>query len=323
MTNLPNAMFVSLLIIFVSSTDVFGYYLADLTIPNPREPSEYIYEKCLLMNKIVYEDRCWDLLTRGPCDEGQWLVLEKVSGEVQLQEPRPLRVKCKRRRCSESDVYWPRDGFCHDQETARRNRLCADANTVLAIDEYGDGFCKCYDGGKVPYVRVISSGNDDYNSQQSQPCYPVYSKGPCPIDHVLTPHGICTVDDCAEERRLTDSLSLMSQQSGLQQQRWQPTSLARWIDGQCYELGTRGPCTGHEQFAMSRATMQPDCVRLSVVLTVLPKTTDRPGCQTDHWGNCEEGIEVSTTPNELKDALLMNAKRYSQKMQMTRSSLRE
>jgi len=136
-------------------------------------------------------------------------------------------------------------------------------------------------------------------------------------------HGICTVDDCAEERRLTDSSSLMSQRSGLQQQRWQPTSLARWIDGQCYELGTRGPCTGHEQFAIARATMQPDCVRLSVELTVLPKTTDRPGCQTDHWGNCEEGIEVSTTPNELKDALLKNAKRYSQKMQMIRSSLRE
>jgi len=70
MNNLPNAMFVSLLIL-VSLTDVFGYYLADLTISNPSEPSEYIYEKCLSMNKIVYEDRCWDLLTRGPCDEGK------------------------------------------------------------------------------------------------------------------------------------------------------------------------------------------------------------------------------------------------------------
>jgi hypothetical protein len=117
---------------------------------------------------------------------GQWLVLDKVADEVQLQEPRPLTAKCKLRRCSESDVYWPRDGFCHDEETARRERLCASANTVLAIDEYGDGFCKCVDGGKVPYVRVVSSGNDD---NYSQPCYPVYSKGPCPRDHVLTPYG--------------------------------------------------------------------------------------------------------------------------------------
>jgi len=70
MNNLPNVMFVSLLI-FVSLTDVFGYYLADLTISNPQEPSEYINEKCLSMNKIVYEDRCWDLLTKGPCDEGK------------------------------------------------------------------------------------------------------------------------------------------------------------------------------------------------------------------------------------------------------------
>jgi len=63
-------MFVPLLI-FASLTDVFGYYLADLTIPqNPHEQSEDIYEKCLSMNKIVYEDSCWDLLTKGPCDEG-------------------------------------------------------------------------------------------------------------------------------------------------------------------------------------------------------------------------------------------------------------
>lgn len=60
------------LLVFVSVTDVFAYYLADLTIPtNPHEQSaEYIYEKCLSMNKILYQDRCWDLLTKGPCDEG-------------------------------------------------------------------------------------------------------------------------------------------------------------------------------------------------------------------------------------------------------------
>ncbi|XP_003240756.1 uncharacterized protein LOC100574996 [Acyrthosiphon pisum] len=318
-------MFVPLLI-FVSLTDVFGYYLADLTIPrNPHEQSGDIYEKCLSMNKIFYEDSCWDLLTKGPCDEGQWLVLDRVSDKVLLREPRPLRAKCTRRRCSESDVYWPRDGFCHDEESARRDRLCASSDTVLATDEYGEGYCKCHDGGKVPYVQVVSA-NDDGN-QDTQPCYPVYSKGACPSNHVLTPHGtrygICTVDECAKERRLTDSSSPMLQRSSSEQQRRQPVSLARWTDGQCYELGTRGPCTGHEQFAVLRATMRPDCVRLSIELTVLPKTTDRPGCKTDHWGNCEEGVEVSTTPNELKDALLKNAKKFSQRAQIRRASMLE
>jgi len=125
------------------------------------------------------------------------------------------------------------------------------------------------------------------------------------------------VDECAKERRLTDSSSSLPQRSS------SAVSLARWTDGQCYELGTRGPCTSQEQFAVLRATMRPDCVRLSIELTVLPKTTDRPGCKTDHWGNCEEGVEVSTTPNEVKDALLKNAKKFSQRAQVRRASMLE
>jgi len=118
---------------------------------------------------------------------GQWLVLDKVSDKVQLRESRPLRAKCTRRRCSESDVYWPGDGFCHDEESARRDRLCASPDTVLATDEYGEGYCKCHDGGKVPFVQIITADED--GNQDSQPCYPVYSKGACPRNHVLTPHG--------------------------------------------------------------------------------------------------------------------------------------
>jgi len=131
------------------------------------------------------------------------------------------------------------------------------------------------------------------------------------------------VDECIEERRLTDSSSPLPQRSLSQQQRQQPISLARWTDGQCYELGTRGPCSGQEQFVVPLDTMRPDCARLSIELTVLPKTTDRPGCKTDHWGNCEPGVEVSTTPNELKDALLKNAKKYGQRAQIRRPILPE
>lgn len=127
---------------------------------------------------------------------------------------------------------------------------------------------------------------------------------------------MCTVDECTEERRLqVDSTS----------QRQPAASLAPWTDGQCYQLGTRGPCTGHEQFIVVRDTMRPNCVRLSVELTVLPNATGRPGCETDHWGNCEAGVEVSTTSNVLRDALLKNAKRYSplNKAQMKQAGLHE
>jgi len=64
-------MFVFLFLFVSSLTDVFGYYLADLTLPSKsKEMTEHTYEKCLSMRKILYEDQCWDLLTKGPCDEG-------------------------------------------------------------------------------------------------------------------------------------------------------------------------------------------------------------------------------------------------------------
>lgn len=62
-----------LLSLLVLSTDVLGYHLADLTLPsNPHNELEITYEKCLSMRKILYEDQCWDLLSKGPCNEGKW-----------------------------------------------------------------------------------------------------------------------------------------------------------------------------------------------------------------------------------------------------------
>jgi hypothetical protein len=61
-----------ILLLFGLLADVFGYYLANLILPsNPHKELEYTYEKCLSMRKIFYEGQCWDLLTKGPCDEGK------------------------------------------------------------------------------------------------------------------------------------------------------------------------------------------------------------------------------------------------------------
>lgn len=114
---------------------------------------------------------------------GQWLVLDWSEDDLQ----QPVKAKCSRRRCSDADVYWPGDGFCYDTEMAQRQKLCPHANTELATDVFGDGHCKCRNGDKVPFVRVVSTdvGSDDLQ----QPCYPMYSRGPCPRDHVITPIG--------------------------------------------------------------------------------------------------------------------------------------
>lgn len=64
-------MFV-IVVLFVLLTDVSGYYLANLILPpNPHKEQQYTYEKCLSMRKILYKGQCWDLLTKGPCDEGK------------------------------------------------------------------------------------------------------------------------------------------------------------------------------------------------------------------------------------------------------------
>lgn len=115
---------------------------------------------------------------------GQWLVLN-WDDEMDGRDEQPLTGKCTRRRCSESDLYWPRDGFCYDAVSARHRRLCPSPDTELTTDEFGDGYCECRTGGSAPYVRAVTDDGDE----NSRPCYPVYSKGPCPSGQVLTPYG--------------------------------------------------------------------------------------------------------------------------------------
>ncbi|VVC34918.1 Domain of unknown function DUF4789 [Cinara cedri] len=170
---------------------IFGVYQTDFALPldQVEEISEYSYEKCLLMRKIFYEGQCWELLSKGPCDKNQWLVLEWSNDDREQQEP--MKARCAKRRCNESDVYWPQDGFCYNAETARHRRLCPGADTELAADEFGDGHCKCRNGDRVPYVRVAPADrNYYYGDEDSKPCYPLYAKGPCPRGQVLIPVGL-------------------------------------------------------------------------------------------------------------------------------------
>lgn len=60
-----------LFLFLVSLTNVFGYYLADLTLPAKQYAKpKYTHEECLKMEKVFFEDQCWVLLSKGPCDEG-------------------------------------------------------------------------------------------------------------------------------------------------------------------------------------------------------------------------------------------------------------
>lgn len=62
-----------ILLLSMLLTNVFGYYLKDLTLPlNPQKELEITFEKCVSTKKILYKGRCWDLLPKGPCNEGKY-----------------------------------------------------------------------------------------------------------------------------------------------------------------------------------------------------------------------------------------------------------
>lgn len=106
----------------------------------------------------------------------QWLVLEQSGNEKEM-------VKCAKRKCyNQNDHYWPKDGFCYDAETARLYRLCSQPNTELVTNKFGNGYCGCLKGDKVPYVKVFSN---DKGNENSQPCYLLYTQGPCSRNQVL------------------------------------------------------------------------------------------------------------------------------------------
>lgn len=133
---------------------------------------------------MVLDDR-WD---DGGGGDQRW----RPGHDEHVAEP---TAKCARRRCSDSDVYWPRDGFCYDADTAGRRRLCPGPNTVLDTDEFGDGRCACADrDGEVPYVRLSGRRSEDDDGdayedddEDAWPCYAAYTRGPCRRGHVIAP----------------------------------------------------------------------------------------------------------------------------------------
>lgn len=299
-------MSVVLLILFVMPrTNVFGYYLSDLTLPKESHgESKSDHEECLASRRYFYGNQCWDLLTRGPCDEGQWLVRSDRGGGGSGQQ-----AKCETRKCDDSDFYWPSDGFCYSAETARRVALCPQPHTELVVDEYGNGRCGCRRDDQVTYVRVLA-GDEDGDDEDSLPCHPLYTRAVCPEGQVVAPvergYGHCAEDTCAPKRD-QDELNLLRMRSTstrLRQQSYKHpqehhrdqqklTIIVPWIDGKCYELGTQGPCAEKEQLAVLRDLILPVCIQSAVGLSIV-----EPNCYyRNHTGHCQnETVRVEKSP---------------------------
>ncbi|XP_050524862.1 uncharacterized protein LOC126896261 isoform X2 [Daktulosphaira vitifoliae] len=280
--------------VYVLLSSVISYDLADLTLvglaSNPNvvpEGYENNYEKCLAKRKVLFGNTCWDLLTKGPCHKGQWLVINPDGLDDTNQ---PIKAQCVRRRCSEGDVYWPLDGFCHRMNESSR-QLCPNQNTRLAVDAYGEGYCRCSDNMAMRYARV--------DEQLNTACYPVYTQGPCRLGYVVTEtqgpgFGNCTVDTCISLTRW----------------RWAPISLnssqAPWTNRRCYELYTNGPCPNNEQFTVLPDSRKPGYSQRQAPVNLLSSMPTR--CDMDNNGESVDAVQLSnTTTADYTAQLLISA----------------
>nr|XP_018900101.1 PREDICTED: uncharacterized protein LOC109032433 [Bemisia tabaci] len=238
--------------------------------------------QCFAKEQVSYGDSCYSLLERGPCNKGEWLVLDLESAI--LEEPQ-LTAVCAEKQCNNNDIFWPQDGFCYNV-TEGESSLCPERNTLLHVDPFGEGVCDCKPD--KPYVRWFRS-----RERRSFQCFEVYTRGPCRQGYVVVKKGAqvsCEEDPCRD-----------FQKEGAQYVFWED-------DGVCYKLGSRGPCLGKNKLMIDQETKAPACASSftnPLVLIELPPINK--SCKTDHAGNCVEEIKISNVGDRFTKNLIQIA----------------
>ncbi|XP_054257306.1 uncharacterized protein LOC128982374 [Macrosteles quadrilineatus] len=205
--------------------------------------------------KIEFNGECHSVLTtdKTVCAHGQWLVLDFNSASL----PNPvIRGKCAVRRCPPQYHFWVHQLACvHNNQSS----LYCPFGSVLDTDYFGDGFCNCI---KSP-VHVRERNTDL--------CYPVFKRGPCPQDRVWVKGG-CLLDNCTIARA-----------------RYPQKTILSWSDGKCYAVNERGPCKGAtEVLRINPYTARPECEDPKAPLHLV----DAPCTGTDHSGKCTKAVST-------------------------------
>lgn len=234
---------------------------ASWSLPTEELDSVTVEEShCLSLGQVWWpQDRqCYTLLTQGPCQAREWMVLERD------------KVVCKHRACPCDPA---RPEFCEVEvaDTACRCRVAlaaaqdglCDPGEQLLVTPYGMGVCGCIvDPPHTPWP-------------QDGRCYPVHSRGPCDEGFVLrishsSQEPVCQPGLCGEGQVL-------------------------YQDGECYELGTTGPCPSLHILSLEPDTLEPGCVlntsKVKRVYDIIPRNTglvlDGPLSRTMKVGNCK------------------------------------
>jgi hypothetical protein len=296
----------------------------ELSWPLPRSNSTVRLtakeEACLEARKVYWpgDMACHDLLSQGPCQRGQWLVLEttRPGGED--------RVVCRHRLCPCDPA---RPELCevemavsdHDDEeennddnnhgcrcrvaqAAAQDGLCQPGEQLF-VSPYGVGVCGCI----VSPPHVIWPGDGR--------CYPLHARGPCQPGYQLN-----VASATAEAKRPLDLFVAPSTSSAAavapavtascQPALCEDGSVLWPEDGACYPLGEPGgPCPDLHILTLDAGSLRPTCrlnkSKVRRVYDVIPGgfINDAPigpelrvmsNCRLDARGRCVRGVAMPT-----------------------------
>jgi hypothetical protein len=233
-------------------------------------------ESCLSKEQVYWPDDklCYSLLTQGPCQAKEWLVLSRSNNGVQ--------VVCAHRPCpcdpaaTELCEVELEDGPCQCKVAlaAAQDGLC-DIGEQLLVNPFGFGECGCVTS--PPHTSWPGDGR----------CYPVYSQGPCEQGFILT------ISDSSLEPTCQPSLC--------------PEGKVLYA-GDCHYLGYQGACQELEILTLDSDTLEPSCVlntsKVKRVYDIIPKNkgfiTNGPllntfkvrDCKRDSNGKCRRKFFV-------------------------------
>ncbi|XP_045026492.1 uncharacterized protein LOC116919237 isoform X3 [Daphnia magna] len=177
-------------------------------------------------NSIQFDDgNSYPLLSRGPCnDTNFWVTVNPVT----------LKGRCTPKLCEDRRVFVGRTGLCHDIN----DPLECQGGRRLYYTAYGDPICDC-PIGKYPFPNPKDN------------CVALFSRGPCPAGQVMTiSQGgrlFCTPDECPAINGENDSLQ----------------QLVPNDKGDCFALGSVGPCSAAQLLGYDIFERQLECVNIT------------------------------------------------------------
>ena len=287
-------------------------------------------DSCEAEWKVSVNGSCYDLLEQGPCVDGDWLVWTGDQG-----------AQCLARPCDQTSVWWPHLCDCVAEAGTRYTDqdICGD-NETLVWSPYGEGVCACQEGyetdgegGPCYQLGGVGPCDDgqvwdlvpDTEVGQCQPNVTVRVFDTIPTTAELRSAQLtrCSADENGKCRK---SLKLRNR-IGLEFAEWLDTFKPRgtvdgtcsvatcegdqipWVDGQCYQLASTGPCDQDQWLVLDnivdglpRATCQNRrCGDTGVWMSqnctcVTPKVTSRNSFSVSTGGLCEDGEVILVSP---------------------------